>query len=172
MAATYAIGIDLGTTNSVIAYAALGEETPRVQVLPVPQLVAPATAEPRNMLPSFLYLPGAADFPAGSTALPWDANPAAVVGRLAQKRGIENVGRMVSSAKSWLSHSGVDRTSPLLPFRAPEGVANISPVETCRRYLEPLIAGEDYPPYRNGLPAYVRIKGATVKRKLTNEFKL
>jgi ATP-dependent phosphofructokinase / diphosphate-dependent phosphofructokinase len=42
----------------------------------------------------------------------------------------------------------------------------------CRRYLEPLIAGEDYPPYRNGLPAYVRIKGAAVKRKLTSDFKL
>jgi len=42
----------------------------------------------------------------------------------------------------------------------------------CRRYLEPLIAGEDYPPYRNGLPAYVRIKGAAVKRKLKTEFEL
>jgi 6-phosphofructokinase 1 len=42
----------------------------------------------------------------------------------------------------------------------------------CRRYLEPLIAGEDYPPYRDGLPAYVRIKGAAVKRKLKTEFKL
>ncbi|HEY3731575.1 MAG TPA: 6-phosphofructokinase [Steroidobacteraceae bacterium] len=42
----------------------------------------------------------------------------------------------------------------------------------CRRYLEPLIAGEDYPPYRQGLPAYARIKGAAVKRKLINEFKL
>ncbi len=77
-------------------------------------------------------------FPAGSTALPWDANPSAVVGRLAQKRGTDNVGRMVSSAKSWLSHSGVDRTSPLLPFRAPEGVDKISPVEASRRYLEHL----------------------------------
>ena len=42
----------------------------------------------------------------------------------------------------------------------------------CRRYLEPLIAGEDYPPYRHGLPAYVRIKGAAVKRKLKGDFKL
>ena len=42
----------------------------------------------------------------------------------------------------------------------------------CRRYLEPLIAGEDYPPYRHGLPAYVRIKGAAVKRKLNSDFKL
>ena len=55
-----------------------------------------------------------------------------------RKRGVENAGRLVSSAKSWLSHSGVDRTSPLLPFRAPEGVPKISPVEASRRYLEHL----------------------------------
>ena len=48
----------------------------------------------------------------------------------------ENAGRLVSSAKSWLSHSGVDRTAPLLPFRAPEGVEKISPLEATRRYLE------------------------------------
>ena len=75
-----------------------------------------------DLLPSFLYLPGATDFPAGSLALPWDESRDFVVGRLAQKRGVENAGRLVSSAKSWLSHSAVDRTSPLLPFRAPEGV--------------------------------------------------
>src|SRR4029077_15318786 len=92
----------------------------------------------QDLLPSFLYLPGASDFPAGATALPWDADRAYVVGRLAQKRGAENAGRLVSSAKSWLSHSGVDRTSPLLPFRAPEGVAKLSPVEASRRYLEHL----------------------------------
>ena len=53
-------------------------------------------------------------------------------------RGVENAGRLVASAKSWLSHSGVDRTSPLLPFRAPEGVEKVSPVEATRRYLEHL----------------------------------
>ena len=42
----------------------------------------------------------------------------------------------------------------------------------CRRYLEPLIGGEAYPPYRNGLPDYVRIKGVAVRRKLKDEFKL
>ena len=59
-------------------------------------------------------------------------------GRLAQKRGVENAGRLVSSAKSWLSHAGVDRTAPLLPYRAPEGVPKLSPVEASRRYLEHL----------------------------------
>jgi hypothetical protein len=109
-----------------------------VELLAIAQLTNPGEVRDEDLLPSFLYLPGAADFPAGSLALPWDESRDYVVGRLAQKRGVENAGRLVSSAKSWLSHSAVDRTSPLLPFRAPEGVAKISPVEASRRYLEHL----------------------------------
>jgi hypothetical protein len=137
----YVIGIDLGTTNSGVAYAEiLADPDPfapaNVQLLAIPQLTNPGEVREEDLLPSFLYLPGASDFPAGSIALPWDDAPTAVTGRLAQKRGVENAGRLVSSAKSWLSHSGVDRTSPLLPFRAPEGVEKISPVAASRRYLE------------------------------------
>ena len=143
MPSKYVIGIDLGTTNSALAYAELRPDADpfapaNVQMLEIPQLVNPGEVREEPLLPSFLYLPGANDFPAGSLALPWDPNPASVAGRLAQKRGVENAGRLVSSAKSWLSHSGVDRTSPLLPFRAPEGVEKISPVEASRRYLEHL----------------------------------
>ena len=139
----YVIGIDLGTTNSALAFAPIQPEADafapvNVQLLPIPQLVNPGEVREENLLPSFLYLPGSADFPAGTIGLPWDAERQFVVGKLAQKRGVENVGRLVSSAKSWLSHSGVDRTSPLLPFRAPEGVEKLSPVEASRRYLEHL----------------------------------
>jgi Hsp70 protein len=139
----YVIGIDLGTTNSALAYAEVRPDADpfapaNVQLLEIPQLVNPGEVRDEPLLPSFLYLPGPSDFPAGSLALPWDANPPSVVGRLAQKRGVENAGRLVSSAKSWLSHSGVDRTSPLLPFRAPDGVEKISPLEASRRYLEHL----------------------------------
>ena len=139
----YVIGIDLGTTNSALAYAEIRQDADpfapaNVQLLAIPQLVNPGEVREENLLPSFLYLPGSSDFPAGTIALPWDEGRSFVVGRLAQKRGVENVGRLVSSAKSWLSHSGVDRTSPLLPFRAPEGVDKISPVEAGRRYLEHL----------------------------------
>ena len=139
----YVIGIDLGTTNSALAYAeAKADADPfapaNVQLLPIPQLVNPGEVRDEDLLPSFLYLPGPVDFPAGTIGLPWDEARDSVVGRLAQKRGVENAGRLVSSAKSWLSHSGVDRTAPLLPFRAPEGVAKISPVEASRRYLEHL----------------------------------
>jgi hypothetical protein len=139
----YVIGIDLGTTNSALAYAEVTADADafapaNVQLLGVPQLENPGEVRDEGLLPSFLYLPGPADFPAGTTALPWDADRGYVVGRLAQRRGVENAGRLVSSAKSWLSHSGVDRTAPLLPFRAPEGVEKVSPVEASRKYLEHL----------------------------------
>ena len=141
--ARYVVGIDLGTTNSAFAYAEIQVDADpfapaNVQLLPIPQLVNPGEVREEGLLPSFLYLPGVSDFPAGTLALPWNDERGFVVGQLAQKRGVENVGRLVSSAKSWLSHSGVDRTAALLPFRAPEGVAKVSPVEASRRYLEHL----------------------------------
>jgi hypothetical protein len=137
----YVIGIDLGTTNCALAFAPRGEdarERPQVTLFEISQLVNPGEVRDEPLLPSFLYLPGAADFPAGSIALPWDGSPQFVVGTLAQKRGTEVASRLVASAKSWLSHAGVDRTAPILPFTAPEGVARISPVESSRRYLDHL----------------------------------
>jgi hypothetical protein len=137
----FVIGIDLGTTNSALAYAASGAvddpyALPGASLFPIAQVVNPGEVREEPLLPSSLYVPGAADFPAGSLALPWNDDPAFVVGYLAQKRGVENPGRLVSSAKSWLSHSGVDRTSALLPVNAPEGVQKVSPVEASLRYLD------------------------------------
>ena len=113
-------------------------ELPPVSQVEVPQLVNPGEVRDEQLLPSFLYIPGAADFPAGSTALPWDEAPRYVVGVLAQKRGAEVASRLVASAKSWLSHAGIDRTAPILPLNAPQGLEKISPVEASRRYLEHL----------------------------------
>jgi len=143
MESTYVIGIDLGTTNSALAFAAIPADADpfapaNVRIMAIPQLTNPGEVREQDLLPSFLYLPGSSDFPTGSLALPWDPGRNFVVGQLAQKRGAENAGRLVSSAKSWLSHSAVDRTAPLVPFRAPEGVDKISPVEASRRYLEHL----------------------------------
>ena len=136
------IGIDLGTTNSALAYVNLpsgelspGTDAPTAALFAVPQLVNPSEVADETLLPSFLYVPGEKDFPEGATAIPWNPHPDFVVGRLAQKRGSENAGRLVSSAKSWLSHSGVDRLSPLLPWKAPEGVRKLSPVEASSQYL-------------------------------------
>jgi molecular chaperone DnaK (HSP70) len=137
----YVAGIDLGTTNSCLAYTDLGSvqdprELPAVELFPIEQLVNPGEVRPEPLLPSSLYIPGPRDFSEGMTALPWSDTPGFVVGRLAQLRGVENASRLVSSAKSWLSYTGVDRTSPILPASAPEGVARISPVDASRRYLE------------------------------------
>src|SRR5688500_17058807 len=86
----YVVGVDLGTTNSAVAYIDLHEETKAagrrpIHIFEIPQLVAPAKLEPRRMLPSFLHLPGAYDLPEGSTALPWDAARAYAVGELARE---------------------------------------------------------------------------------------
>jgi hypothetical protein len=133
----YVIGIDLGTTNCALAYAAVGDES-AVKQFHIAQLVGPGEVREQPLLPSVLYLPGAADFPEGSLALPWESNPKWLVGQLAKKRGAEVPHRVVVSAKSWLSHAGVDRTSALLPEGADEAVERVSPVEASRRYLEHL----------------------------------
>ncbi len=139
----YVIGIDLGTTNSALAYTEVKPnagrfDTPEVRLMEIPQLVNPGEVRDEPLLPSSLYIPGASDFPAGSLALPWNPEPEFVTGRLAQKRGVENAGRLVVSAKSWLSHSGVDRTAPVLPWNAPDGVCRVSPVEASAEYLKHL----------------------------------
>lgn len=139
----FVIGIDLGTTNSALAYAhppADPRELAPVSLLGIPQLVNPGEVRDEQLLPSFLYIAGASDFPAGSLDLPWPSDPAFVAGELAKKRGSENARRLVSSAKSWLSHAGVDRTAAILPPNAPEGVTKVSPVDASRRYLEHLRA--------------------------------
>ncbi len=109
------IGIDLGTTNCALGYTS-GDV---VELFPIAQLVHPGETREEPLLPSFLFL----------------EEPEPIVGVLAQKKGLENAGRLVSSAKSWLSHRGVDRNAAILPPNAPEGVPKVSPVDASRRYL-------------------------------------
>ena len=129
MTSRYVVGIDLGTTNCALAWAdsSAPEDAASVQVEQIPQTVNPGEVQPRTLLPSFLYLPGEMDFPAGSTALPWDSAPAHVIGELARRRGAENPMRLIASAKSWLSYGGANRTAPILPWGAPPEIAHLSP---------------------------------------------
>jgi Hsp70 protein len=142
--ARYSVGIDLGTTNCAVAYADLisdetaSAETGAIRDLAVPQLVNAGEVAERSLLPSFLYVTGEFDFPADSLRLPWkdDAAERWVVGELARKRGAENPSRLVASAKSWLSYAGASRTSPILPWAAPDEVRKLSPVDASARYLQ------------------------------------
>jgi molecular chaperone DnaK (HSP70) len=138
----YLIGIDLGTTNSAVSYIDLNQAksgSPRIQTYPIPQLVAPAEMGQNSLLPSFLYLPGEHDLPHGATALPWDPDIPYAVGEFARNHGSKIPGRLATSAKSWLCHAGVDRSSPLLPWSAPPEVERISPVEASARYLQHMV---------------------------------
>ncbi|APR83151.1 DnaK-related protein [Minicystis rosea] len=135
MSGRYIIGIDLGTTHSALAYAEIAAEAARPEIAEIPQLVAQGTVEARALLPSFLYVAHESE---GPQALPWDAERKFAVGEHARARGVDAPARLVSSAKSWLSHSGVDRRGPTLPVGAPEDVEKISPVEASWRYLEHL----------------------------------
>jgi hypothetical protein len=137
----YVVGIDLGTTNSAVAYVRLAEEEKapndrKVRFLDIPQLVAQGEMARRSLLPSFLYIPGPYELPPGSTGLPWDAERKEVVGEFAREQGALVPGRLVSSAKSWLAHGGVDRTSPILPWGEGSIDQKVSPVEASARYLQ------------------------------------
>ena len=143
MPSTYAIGIDLGTTNCVLSYVSLSDETPTAQILPIPQLVDQATVESRNSLPSFTYLATDAEAQGGACDLPWCEGADFAVGEFARRRSADNPDRTVGAAKSWLCHGGVDRRSRILPWQAPEGNPQISPVEASLRYLEHLVEAWD-----------------------------
>ena len=105
MNSKYSIGIDLGTTNSVLAYARLDEEDPNVELLPLPQVVAAHTVEDRAALPSFLYLPTSEESAGGNYNLPWSENPGHMAGEWARKQSADVPTRTVAAAKSCSSGS-------------------------------------------------------------------
>lgn len=142
----YIVGIDLGTTNCAVAsvdLATLKSDDDQAKPLEVssfsiPQLIAPGQVAERGSLPSFMYAPATGELPAGSLDLPWAKDRAFMVGTAARDRGAQVPLRMVSSAKSWLCHTRVDRRSGLLPFGAPPDAEKISPIVASTRYLEHL----------------------------------
>ena len=132
MTARFLIGIDLGTTNSAVAFVDSAAADPRVRVFEVPQLVAPGEVAPRRQLPSFVYLASEIDLAPHETVLPWPQLPTGalrpVVGELARSQGARMASRMIASAKSWLCHPGVDRNAPILPWGSDTETTKLSPI--------------------------------------------
>src|SRR5262249_35870480 len=106
---TYLVGIDLGTSNCAVAYVepAHGADA-RVADFPVTQVRQPGDTGPVPLLPSAIYLKGEHELPAEAVALPWDSLPRDIIGDFARMQGTRVPGRLVISAKSWLSHAAVD----------------------------------------------------------------
>jgi molecular chaperone DnaK (HSP70) len=136
---TYIVGIDLGTTNSILAYteavASPPHEDPGIHILEVPQLIGPGAVAARRMLPSFIYMPGEKDLAADALELPWPTDDSPVVGELARNRGAEIPQRLISSSKSWLCHAMVDRNQAILPWESTADVPKLSPVEASAAIL-------------------------------------
>jgi hypothetical protein len=143
----FIVGIDLGTTNTVVAFADLSRRDVRVEPFAVPQLIAAGEVEPRASLPSFRYHPAAAELSDADLALgfapPLPELPRGVVGTFAQSLGSRVPGRLLASAKSWLCHAGVDRQAAILPWGSPPDVPKISPVAASASYLAHLRASWD-----------------------------
>ncbi|MDG5815396.1 hsp70 family protein [Chitinispirillales bacterium ANBcel5] len=132
----YIVGIDLGTTNSAVSFVDTESKNPKIENFAVPQVTAPGEYANKDLFPSSHYEASEAEFNSGALNLPWDQNNKRVVmGHFARTHGAKVPGRLVVSAKSWLSHSGVDRTAALLPWHATEDVEKISPVEATARLL-------------------------------------
>ena len=136
----YIIGIDLGTTNSAVTFVDTEAGT-EIRIFGIPQMVSASTAETRDTLPSFHYQPTAAEREADEAVRRYEVG-GGVVGVYARDHGTFMPGRMIASAKSWLSHAGVDRTAKLLPWQARReesedsaDVKKLSPVEASAAYL-------------------------------------
>ncbi len=137
----YAVGVDLGTTHctlSCVELAASDGEQASLGMFDIPQLTGPGSVEQQPLLPSFMYLPHATELAPGDLTLPWSAEADWTVGSLARERGAQTPIRLVSSAKSWLCHPGVDRRAAILPVEAPDEVAQVSPITASIRYLQHL----------------------------------
>ncbi len=134
----FAVGIDLGTTHCVLSYADITDIEAEFsqQVMGIPQLTSPSIIEAKLQLPSFLYQAHESELPANSIVLPWSEKPDFIIGEIARSLGSKTPIRLVSSAKSWLCHAGIDCKSPILPADAPDEVERVSPFEATKAYLE------------------------------------
>ena len=118
----YIIGIDLGTTNSCVAFIDTKERPSRVHPFKIPQLKAPGSIEPLFTLPSFCYLVQHNEWGADALSLPWSPRHKTLanyfVGSFAKAQGAKVPTRLVHSAKSWLCHHGANRSGKILPVEA------------------------------------------------------
>ena len=142
MVAAFRIGIDLGTTHTVLAFARIGGDD--IQVFEVPQSIAAGEVASRPLLPSLRFHAAEGALAAVDLPLPWLSDEPAILGTFARELGQQTPGRLVASAKSWLSHPSIDRAAAILPWGAPDGVSKVSPLEASASYLRHLRQAWDH----------------------------
>lgn len=139
--ARYVIGIDLGTTHSVLSYKKLTDYQKQADIFLVDQLIGPGEIARKPLLPSFRYHYNIDEIATADLVLPWQTNQVAgdinevIIGEWARELGSKTQGRLLTSAKSWLSHQSVDPQAAILPWSADESIAKVSPVTASASYL-------------------------------------
>ncbi len=137
----YIVGIDLGTTHTVVAYASTEKNNQTIELLAIEQLVAPGQVAARPLLPSVRYHPAPEELSAADIAFPsYGADSQlseslVVIGEAARLLGAKTKGRFVTSAKSWLSHPSVDHNAAILPWGSSDEVSKVSPIDASASYL-------------------------------------
>ncbi|MCL9781206.1 hsp70 family protein [Vibrio sp. S4M6] len=139
----YLIGIDLGTTNTVVAYSEIQDELQNcvTNIFEIDQLIGPGEVVRKPLLPSFRYHPADEQIAPADRILPWTDQHVSgdienvVIGEWAKALGAKVEGRQVSSAKSWLSHPNADRSADILPWSGTQDVEKVSPVVASASYL-------------------------------------
>ena len=137
----YVVGIDLGTTHTVVAFSDAQKTPQEIQLLPIEQLIAPGQVAARPLLPSVRYHPAPGELSAADIAFPnyrtdaLSSDEAPVIGEAARLLGAKSKGRFVTSAKSWLSHPSVDHSAEILPWGSSDDISKVSPIDASASYL-------------------------------------
>jgi len=134
----YLVGIDLGTTHTVVAYAKVDNTAQKIQLFQIEQLVAPGQVAARPLLPSVRYHPAVGELSETDLAFHSGISPddgLAVIGEAARLLGAKTQGRFVTSAKSWLSHPSVDHSADILPWGSSDEISKVSPIAASASYL-------------------------------------
>lgn len=130
--AQYIVGIDLGTTHTVVAYAPV-KNTQDIQLFPITQLVDIGQVAARPLLPSVRY--HSAEGELASESLAFTMSNQIILGEAARVLGAKTKGRFVTSAKSWLSHPSVDPSAAILPWGSEDDTLKVSPLDASASYL-------------------------------------
>lgn len=144
--ANYLVGIDLGTTHTVVAYAKANNTSQEIQIFQIEQLIAPGQVAARPLLPSVRYHPADGELSEADLTFPSEAETA-VIGEAARLLGAKTKGRFVTSAKSWLSHPSVDQNADILPWGSGDDISRVSPIAASASYLSHIrtVWGHQFP---------------------------
>ncbi|MFZ2956299.1 MAG: Hsp70 family protein [Candidatus Ozemobacteraceae bacterium] len=136
--ARYLIGIDLGTTQSALAWLDADDLEAGIRFLQIPQFVSPREVAALPTLPSLLYLP---EENLAIPPAPWNPGEEGgpIAGEAARELGSAVPSRLIHSAKSWLSHPRIDRSAPILPWQSDTVAEKLSPVAASARLLRHLV---------------------------------